>query len=136
VLKNPTRFAAFAAVGMHDPKQAAEELTRCMAQKKGSVGVLLDDFQSSGPGGNTILICDQLEYDLFWKAADDFKVPLYFYPRISSRLIHDQIWKGRTWLDFSSLRYEDLLNMNILCIITNRVVDRFSDVKLIFWSHG
>lgn len=52
VMKNSTRFAAFAAVSMHDPGQAAEELTRCMTKKTGFVGVLLNDFQSSGPDGN------------------------------------------------------------------------------------
>src|ERR1700710_1145618 len=66
VMKNPTRFAAFAAVSMHDPKQAAEELTRCMTEKQGFVGVLLNDFRSSGPDGNTMLFFDQPEYDVFW----------------------------------------------------------------------
>jgi 2,3-dihydroxybenzoate decarboxylase len=76
VMKNPTRFAAFAAVSMHDPKQAAEELTRCMTKKQGFVGVLINDFQSSGPDGNTMLFYDQPEYDVFWKAANDLKAPV------------------------------------------------------------
>jgi predicted TIM-barrel fold metal-dependent hydrolase len=61
------------AVSMHDPKQAAEELTRCMTKKKGFVGVLLNDFQSSGQDGNTMLFFDQPEYDSFWKTANDLK---------------------------------------------------------------
>jgi 2,3-dihydroxybenzoate decarboxylase len=136
VMKNPTRFAAFAAVSMHDPKQAAEELTRCMTKKKGFVGVLLNDFQSSGPDGNTMLFFDQPEYDPFWKAANDLKAPVYLHPRISSILIHDQMWKGRPWLDFSALGYADRLNMHILGIITNGVLDRFPHVKLIFGHMG
>ena len=36
-MKNPTRFAAFAALSMHDPQQAADELTRCMTKKQGFV---------------------------------------------------------------------------------------------------
>ncbi|KAH8753462.1 hypothetical protein BGZ57DRAFT_964845 [Hyaloscypha finlandica] len=136
VMKNPTRFAAFAAVSMHDPKQAAEELTRCMTEKKGFVGVLLNDFQSSGQDGNTMLFFDQPEYDPFWKAANDLKAPVYLHPRISSSLIHDQMWKGRPWLDFSALGYADRLNMHILGIITNGVLDRFPDVKLIFGHMG
>jgi 2,3-dihydroxybenzoate decarboxylase len=121
---------------MHDPKQAAEELTRCMTKKKGFVGVLLNDFQSSGADGNTMLFFDQPEYDPFWKAANDFKAPVYLHPRISSSLIHDQMWKGRPWLDFSALGYADRLNMHILGIITNGVLDRFPDVKLIFGHMG
>lgn len=136
VMKNPTRFAAFAAVSMHDPWQAAAELTRCMTKKKGFVGVLLNDFQSSGPDGNAMLFFDQPEYDPFWKAANDLKAPVYLHPRISSNLIHDQMWKGRPWLDFSALGYADRLNMHILAIITNGVLDRFPDVKLIFGHMG
>ena len=30
VLRNPSRFAAMAALSMHDPAQAASELRRCM----------------------------------------------------------------------------------------------------------
>jgi 2,3-dihydroxybenzoate decarboxylase len=123
VMKNPTRFTAFAAVSRHDPKQAAEELTRCMTKKRGLVGVLLNDFQSSGPDGNTMYFYDQPEYDPFWKAANDLKAPVYLHPRISSRLIHDQMWKGRSWVDFSALGYADRLNMHILGIITNSILD-------------
>jgi 2,3-dihydroxybenzoate decarboxylase len=94
----------------------------------------LNDFQSSGPDGNTMMVYDQPEYDPFWKTANDLKAPVYLHPRISSRLIHDQMWKGRPWLDFSALSYADRLNMHILSIITNGVLGRFPDVKLIF-SH-
>jgi 2,3-dihydroxybenzoate decarboxylase len=107
-----------------------------MTKKKGLVGVLFNDFQSSGPDGNTMLFFDQPEYDPFWKAANDLKAPLYLHPRISSNLIHDQMWKGRPWLDFSALGYADRLNMHILGIITNGVLDRFPDVKLIFGHMG
>jgi 2,3-dihydroxybenzoate decarboxylase len=136
VMKNPTRFAAFAAVSMHNPQQAAEELAYCMTKRKGFVGVLLNDFQSSGPDGNTMLFFDQPEYDVFWEACNDLKAPVYLHPRISSRLIHDQMRKGRSWVDFSALGYADRLNMHILGIITNGVLDRFPDVKLIFGHMG
>lgn len=51
VKANPSRFAAFAAVSMHDPKQAAQELSRAVMEL-GCVGVMINDFQSSGPDGN------------------------------------------------------------------------------------
>lgn len=121
---------------MHDPQQAANELTRCMTMKQGFVGVLLNDFQSSGPDGNTMLFYDQPEYDVFWKAANDLKAPVYLHPRIASQLIHEQMWKGRPWLNFSALGYADRLNMHILGIITNGVLDRFPDVKLLFGHMG
>lgn len=36
---------------MHDPKQAAEELSRAVLEL-GCIGVMLNDFQSSGADGN------------------------------------------------------------------------------------
>jgi 2,3-dihydroxybenzoate decarboxylase len=136
VMKNPTRFAAFAAVSMHDPAQAAEELTRCMTKKKGFVGALLNDFQNSGVDGNTMLFFDQPEYDIFWKACSDLKAPVYLHPRLPTKLIQEQMWDGRPWLNFSALGYADRLNMHILGIITNGVLDRFPDVKLLFGHMG
>jgi 2,3-dihydroxybenzoate decarboxylase len=44
-----------------------------MTKKKGFVGVLLSDFQSSGPDGNMMLFLDQPEHDPFWKAANNLK---------------------------------------------------------------
>ena len=58
VMKNPARFSAMVALSMHDPAQAADELRRCWTQHKGFVGVLLNDFQSSGQDGNTMLFCE------------------------------------------------------------------------------
>jgi 2,3-dihydroxybenzoate decarboxylase len=136
VIKNPTRFAAFVAVSMHDPAQAAEELRRCMTEKKGFVGVLLNDFQSSGVDGNKMLFFDQPEYDVFWKACNDLKAPVYLHPRLPTKLIQEQMWDGRPWLNFSALGYADRLNMHILGIITNGVLDRFPDVKLLFGHMG
>ena len=136
VMKNPKRFAAFAALSMHDPQQAAEELTRCMTKKHGFVGALLNDFQSSGPDGNTMLFYDLPQYDVFWKAANDLNAPVYLHPRLPTPLIHDQMWKDRPWLNFSALGYADRLNMHILGIITSGVLDRFPNVKILMGHMG
>ena len=66
IMKNPTQFAGVVALSMHD-RQAAAELKRCMTEKKGIVGVMLNDFQSGGRDGNTVLFYDQPQYDVFWK---------------------------------------------------------------------
>jgi 2,3-dihydroxybenzoate decarboxylase len=136
VMKDPTRFAAFAALSMHDPAQAAAELRRCMTEKKGFVGVLLNDYQSAGADGNEMLYFDQPEYDVFWKEANDLNTPVYMHPRPSNKLIHKLMWDGRPWLDFSALGYADRLNMHILGIVTNGVLDRFPNLKLIFGHMG
>ncbi|KAI1617666.1 hypothetical protein EDD36DRAFT_424743 [Exophiala viscosa] len=136
VMKNPKRFAAFAALSMHDPKQAADELTRCMTKKKGFVGALLNDFQSSGPNGNTMLFYDHPRYDVFWQAAADLRAPVYIHPRTPTPLINEQMWKDRPWLNLSVLGFANRVNMHLLAIITAGVLDRFPDLKLVIGHMG
>src|SRR5271169_3511780 len=96
VSKNPTRFQGFASVSMHDPAEAAEELTRAV-KKLGLVGCMLNDCwtlvskqdlintgQSSGPNGDTMLHYDTDSYDIFWKTVQDLDVPVYMHPRLAS----------------------------------------------------
>lgn len=61
VMKNPARFSAMASLSMHDPVQAGDELRRCFTQRKGFVAVMLNDFQSSGEDGNTMLYCESVK---------------------------------------------------------------------------
>ena len=55
VMQNPSRFSAMVSLSMHDPIQAGQELQRCWNHRQGFVGVMLNDFQSSGDGDNTML---------------------------------------------------------------------------------
>lgn len=68
VAKNPKRFAGFASLSMHDPRQAAAELKRAV-QELGLKGAILNDYQSAGPAGETMLMYDQPAYDPFWSAV-------------------------------------------------------------------
>ena len=136
VTKNPGRFAAFVAVSMHDAKQAGEEVRRCWEEKAGFIGVMLNDFQSSGPDGNEILFYDQKEYDDFWRVCDELGVPVYIHPRSASPLIYEQMWAGRPHLAYSALGYANRVNMHLLGIITAGVLDRFPRVKLIVGHMG
>ena len=60
----PDRLGAFAALSMHDPVQAGKELTRAV-KELGFHGALVNDFQHSGPNGETYLFYDQPQYDSF-----------------------------------------------------------------------
>ena len=53
---------------MHDPRQAAQELRRSIVEL-GLKGAIINDFQSAGPDGETMLMYDQPEYDDFWAAV-------------------------------------------------------------------
>jgi 2,3-dihydroxybenzoate decarboxylase len=136
ILKNPARFAAMASISMHNPEQAAEELRRCCNEKKGFVGAMLNDFQSSGSDGNTMLFYDDPKYDVFWAAAQDCKFPVYIHPRSATQQIHDAMWAGREQLAYSALGYANRVNMHVLGIITAGVLDRFPNLKIVIGHMG
>ncbi|PNS17633.1 hypothetical protein CAC42_3028 [Sphaceloma murrayae] len=136
VMKAPTRFAAFAALSMHDPHTAATELERCMTTLPGFVGCLINDFQAAGSDGNTMLFYDSPHYDPFWSVAARLNAPVYIHPRASTPLIHSQMWSGRPWLEYSALGYANRVNMHVLGIITSGVLDRFPALKLLMGHMG
>ena len=68
VAKNPKRFTGFCVPSVHDPHQAAQELRRSITEL-GLKGAIINDFQSAGPDGETMLMYDQPEYDGFWAAV-------------------------------------------------------------------
>ncbi|KAJ7672017.1 hypothetical protein B0H17DRAFT_881005, partial [Mycena rosella] len=135
VKANPSRFAAFAAVSKHDPKQAAKELSRAVIEL-GCVGVMINDFQSSGPDGNTTLFYDNPAYDIFWAAVEDLDVPVGLHPRLPSKLVFDELYSDRKWLQASAWGFTNQLSSDILGIVTSGVFDRFPGVQLVFGHMG
>lgn len=136
VSRAPTRFAGLASVSMHDPVQAAQELRRVFTEKQGFVGVIVNDFQSAGPDGNTMLFYDQPEYDPFWAAAEELEAPVYVHPRYATPQIHDLMWKARPWLEYSALGYAHRVGMHVLGIVTGGVLDRFPKLKIVMGHMG
>ncbi|KAJ6617709.1 2,3-dihydroxybenzoate decarboxylase [Mycena sp. CBHHK59/15] len=135
VKANPFRFAAFAAVSMHDPKQAAEELSRAVIEL-GCVGVMLNDFQSSGPDGNTMLFYDNPSYDIFWAAVEELDCLAYMHPRLASKLVWNELYRDRKCLQASAWGFANQLSIHILGIATSGVFDRFPGVQLAFGHMG
>ncbi|KAF7320697.1 Amidohydrolase family protein [Mycena chlorophos] len=137
VRANPSRFAAFASVSMHDPQQAADELTRAVLEL-GCVGVMLNDFQSSGADGNTMLFYDDPSYDgqIFWATVEKLAVPVYMHPRLPSPLIYEQLYAKRRWLVASSWGFANQLSIHILGIATSGVFDRFPGIQMVFGHLG
>jgi predicted TIM-barrel fold metal-dependent hydrolase len=66
---------------MHRPAQAAQELRRAV-KELGLVGAILNDWQATGEDGNGILLYDTPDFDPFWEAVQDLKVPVYFHPKV------------------------------------------------------
>lgn len=136
VMKNPKRFAGLVSLSMHDPSQASQELRRCWTELQGFVGVILNDFQSAGSDGNTMLYYDDPAYDTFWKTAEELNAPVYIHPRSATPEITEKMWKGREHLAFSALGYANRVNMHLLGIITAGVLDRFPRLKLVVGHMG
>lgn len=86
------RFAAFAAVSMHNASDASIELKRAV-QDLGMVGVMLNDYQSvnadalsaglaeAGFEGEKTkrLYFDAPEFDEFWTTCVELDVPVYMW---------------------------------------------------------
>jgi len=95
VAKHPTRYAALAALPMHDPDIAARELTRCV-EELGFKGCMVNGFQQVDEPDN-VKYYDLPEYRSFWATVAKLDVPFYLHPRmqIASRA---QNYEGHPWL--------------------------------------
>lgn len=89
------RYAALAALPMHDPEAAATELTRCV-EKLGFKGCMVNGFQQVDDPDN-VKYYDLPEYRSFWATVAELDVPFYLHPRmqIPSRA---QNYEGHPWL--------------------------------------
>lgn len=95
VARHPDRYAAFAALPMHDADIAAQELTRCV-RELGFKGCMVNGFQQVDDPDN-VKYYDFPEYRDFWATVSELDVPFYLHPRmqIPSRA---QNYEGHPWL--------------------------------------
>ncbi|KAI9278889.1 amidohydrolase family protein [Phascolomyces articulosus] len=128
-----TRFGAFATLSMHDPKQAGEELRRCVTQH-GFHGALLNDIQIA-PGDN-FLFYDQPAYDEFWKVVCELDVPIYIHPAAPQGCIYEKQYKDRKYLIGPPLSFANGVSLHILGMISNGVFDRFPKLNIIIGHLG
>jgi gamma-resorcylate decarboxylase len=75
----PDRFSAFAAVGLQDPKGAADELERAVTEL-GFKGALINGYSNVG-SGEEIQYLDEEPIFPFWERVSKLKVPVYLHPR-------------------------------------------------------
>jgi 2,3-dihydroxybenzoate decarboxylase len=80
VAKHPRRYAALAALPMHDPDVAARELTRCV-KELGFKGCMVNGFQQVKDAEN-VKYYDFPEYKSFWATVSELDVPFYLHPRM------------------------------------------------------
>ncbi|KAK5084000.1 hypothetical protein LTR70_007302 [Exophiala xenobiotica] len=129
------RFGAFATLSMHDPKEAADELRRCVT-KYGFKGALVNDTQRAGPDGDDMIFYDGPAWDVFWSTVSELDVPFYLHPRNPTGTIYDKLWADRKWLVGPPLSFAQGVSLHLLGMVTNGVFDRFPKLQIIIGHMG
>ncbi|RDL42446.1 uncharacterized protein BP5553_02425 [Venustampulla echinocandica] len=132
VKKNPPRFGALAALSMHSPVQAAQELRRAV-KELGMFGGLVNDFQSTGEDGSGKEYFDTAKYDPFWEVVQELDVPVYFHPRyrIKQDLEPDQPYGTRKHMLGAGVQFHLDLSFHLYAMCSSGVFDRFPKVQIV-----
>jgi 2,3-dihydroxybenzoate decarboxylase len=120
---------------MHDPKEAADELRRCVAVHKFK-GALVNDTQRAGPDGDDMIFYDNPAWDVFWSTVQELDVPFYLHPRNPTGTQYEKLWAERKWLVGPPLSFAQGVSLHILGMVTNGIVDRFPKLKVIIGHLG
>ena len=152
--KNPSRFAGFASLSMHNPTTAATEARRAI-KELGMIGIIVNDFQTVSEDGEQVVFYDQPEWDVFWQEIVDLDVPVYFHPRLTTPNVLQKFLSGRPSLrgspyffavgkhDSSSSKvalqvtYQILgVSLHVLGLYVNGVFERFPQLQVIIGHMG
>jgi 2,3-dihydroxybenzoate decarboxylase len=127
VAKNPRRYAALAALPMHDADAAAVELTRCV-KELGFKGCMVNGFQQVGNAEN-VKYYDLPEYRSFWATVSELDVPFYLHPRmqIPSRA---QNYEGHPWLMSSPWGFAVETSIHSLRLCGSGLFDDYPNLRI------
>lgn len=130
---NPKRFGGFAALSMHDPQTAADELTRCV-KELGFLGSLVNDNQRTAD--DKPIFYDTPEWDIFYKACTDLDVPFYLHPIAPKGAIFEKLYKDRTPLIGPCMSFPNNVALHLTSMIIKGVFDRHPKLKVIVGHFG
>ncbi len=135
--KAPERFTAFAALSMHRPHSAVEEMRRCV-NKLGMVGVLLNDAQEYITEQNVVKehYYDESRYDVFWSAVQELDVPVYLHPKGPLPQDYVRLYKDRPWMLGPTWSFARDTGFHAMALCTSGLFDRFPGVRLILGHMG
>jgi 2,3-dihydroxybenzoate decarboxylase len=127
VTEHPDRYAAFAALPMHDPESAAGELRRCV-KELGFKGCMVNGFQQAGDQDN-VRYYDAPEYRPFWAVVEELDVPFYLHPRmqIPSRA---QNYDGHPWLMSAPWGFAIETSIHALRLCGSGLFDDYPGLKI------
>lgn len=133
VKKNPKRFAAFAAVPVAAPEQAAEELERRVRQQ-GFKGTLINGHTRGR----------YLDDKFFWpilERAEALDVPLYLHPTVSPKPVVDALYGGfspavSAMFAASGWGWHIETAVHLLRMILGGVFDRYPKLQVVIGHLG
>ena len=127
VAKHPKRYAALAALPMHDPDVAARELERCV-KEMGFKGALVNGFQQVGTADNAKYY-DLPEYRSFWATVSKLDVPFYLHPRMQ---IPSQAnnYAGHPWLMSAPWGFAVETSIHSLRLCGSGLFDDFPNLRI------
>jgi len=127
VARHPGRYAALAALPMHDADVASKELTRCV-KELGFKGCMVNGFQQVGDEKN-VKYFDLPEYRNFWATVSELDVPFYLHPRmqIPSRA---PIYDGHPWLMSSPWGFAVETSIHSLRLCGSGLFDDFPNLRI------
>jgi 2,3-dihydroxybenzoate decarboxylase len=127
VAKHPDRYAALAALPMHDAATAAAELRRCV-EDLGFKGCMVNGFQQVGDADN-VKYYDLPEYRPFWATVAELDVPFYLHPRmqIPSRA---QNYEGHPWLMSAPWGFAIETSIHSLRLCGSGIFDEYPSLRV------
>jgi 2,3-dihydroxybenzoate decarboxylase len=121
------RYAALAALPMHDARTAGDELRRCV-ETLGFKGCMVNGFQQAG-NAETVKYFDLPEYREFWAVVADLGVPFYLHPRmqIPSRA---ENCEGHPWLMSAPWGFAVETSIHALRLCGSGLFDELPNLKI------
>ena len=129
----PDRFAAFAALGVKEPEQAADELRRCV-QELGFKGGIVN-------GTTNGLFMDDPFFLPIFEAAQSLNVPIYLHPAPPPAPVQEAYYKGLPdgygpALSIAGWGWHVETGLHVLRLIVSGLFDRLPDLQLIIGHMG
>lgn len=126
IARRPDRYAGFAMLSMHDPREAARELERSVKQL---------GFKGSLVNGHTLgRYYEGREYDPFWERMQELDVPMYLHPIDPWKPLH--ALDGAPVLAGASWGWGVETASHALRLVFGGVFDRFPRLKVILGHMG
>ena len=127
VAAHPDRYAALAALPMHDSQAASDELRRCV-KELGFKGCMVNGFQQVGDPEN-VRYYDLPEYRDFWATVSELDVPFYLHPRMQ---IQSQAknYEGHPWLMSAPWGFAVETSIHALRLCGSGLFDDFPNLRI------